>query len=108
MSKGKDVMFSPLPGSGGKAAGRRATAKDAWHAVVPVPEGEWPAPDHFKLGVPSARYAYHGPDGRLWGFVCRFDTADEEKEFRPLTFCRRGGGGVGGGAGGGKRDGEWR
>ena len=97
-------MFSPLPGSGGKAARRRATAKDAWHAVVPVPEDAPPPPDHYKLGAPSARYAYHGPDGCPWGYVCRFETADGGKDFLPLTFCRRGAAGAGAGA----ADGEWR
>lgn len=90
-------MFERL---GGAFKTRRKSKKQGgWSPIVPVPE-KAPAPpaSHYKFGEHSAEYSYYGPDGRLWGFVRRYDTGSGEKEFWPLTFCERAG----------TKDREWR
>ncbi len=37
-------------------------------------------------GIPTARWAYHGKDGALLGYVLRFDGPDGIKQ-GPLLFC---------------------
>lgn len=70
-----------------KKPGVRAPA--GWMAITPVPDtAPAPFPSHPKLGKPSQRWRYDDADGRLLGYVCRFETKDG-KEFRPLTYGRR-------------------
>ena len=79
---------SPQPG---KPAGSNVKAK--WLTVTPVP-ADAPAPPkaHPALGKPASRWEYTDADGKVLGFVFRFDT-DGGKEFRPLTLCRPASGG---------------
>lgn len=73
----------------------------AWRVIVPVPETAPAQPRaHPKRGRPSQSYDYHDADGRLLGYVWRFEANPPEfprKDFYPLTWCENGGG-----------KGEWR
>jgi hypothetical protein len=81
-------MFKPL--SGARKARRGRSKAAGWVPIIPVPEGVAPPPEtHFKHDKPTAVYAYRGPDGRLWGYISRFDLEDGNKEFWPRTFCRK-------------------
>ena len=86
-------MFAPI-GGGGRA--RPSTVKsDDWHVVLPVPEGTPAAPaKHFKRGKPSRTDTYRDAEGRLLGYVLRFDLKDGSKEFLPLTFWQNASGGA--------------
>lgn len=60
-----------------------------WTPVMPVPENAPPPPKaHPRRGRPSATHAYHAADGRVIGYVCRWEAKGEQrKEFSPLTWC---------------------
>ena len=56
----------------------------AWWQVVPES-----APDkitHWTNGEPARVWAYHTAEGRLLGYVCRFDKEDGSKDILPFTF----------------------
>ena len=56
--------------------------------MLPVPDDAPPRPaEHFMLGKPTATWRYTDASGGLLGYVDRFDTADGEKVFRPLTYA---------------------
>lgn len=90
-------MYAPLSedetGSTGAASRKRAPKVP----IVPVPADAPPmAFKHPKFGAPSRSWPYHAADGRLVGYVCRWDFADAEgkpaKEILPVTYCDLGGG----------------
>lgn len=87
--------FAPLPGRGrpsrsGAAGGKAA---DPWRVVYPVPDDAPPAPQqHYRHGKPVRVDTYRDFDGRLLGYVWRFDLAAGGKEFAPLTLCDNGAG----------------
>jgi putative DNA primase/helicase len=57
--------------------------------VLPVPPDAPPMPQtHFTLGWPSAQWCYRDADGSVLFHVLRFDKADGDKEFLPLTLWR--------------------
>lgn len=59
-----------------------------WQPIVPVPEGVAPPPvAHIKRGKPSHTWTYRDAEGRVLGYVCRFETSDGGKEVLPLTWC---------------------
>lgn len=69
---------------------------DAWRPILPVPLDAPPiTPAVLKQMVPwgytfTANWAYHDNNGRLLGYVLRFDSAygpTAEKQIKPLTFC---------------------
>jgi hypothetical protein len=74
-------------------AGTGKPKKDTkWTPIVPVPKDAPPPPArHPQLGPPNETYVYLAADGRVNGYVMRFDLPGG-KEFRPLTFCRHSGG----------------
>ena len=77
--------FAPIDGGGAPATAKRK----AWEIVLPVPaDAPSPPAGHFKLGKPAARWTYLDATGAVLGYVLRFDTADGEKQFRPLTLWR--------------------
>jgi putative DNA primase/helicase len=84
--------FTPL--AGGKQITKPQPAKSAqWVPLVPVPANAPEAPaTHLELGKPTAIWAYRDQTGRLLGHICRFDTPDSGKQFRPLTYCNSSGG----------------
>lgn len=89
-----DDPFAPIgESSPGKAVG--SNAKVRWLTVIPVPADAPAAPVvHPVLGKPTKRWEYTDADGKLIGFVFRFDPALDKKEFRPLTLCRPESGGA--------------
>ncbi len=68
----------------------------AWRVIVPVPATAPPLPKaHPKRGRPSMVHAYRDREGRLLGYVCRFEAKPPEwpkKDFYPLTWCENGSG----------------
>ncbi|MFT3673562.1 ATP-binding protein [Aestuariivirga sp.] len=69
---------------------RSKAKQDTWEVISPVPD-EAPAPpaEHYSRGKPSRSWQYLDATGKLLGFVWRFDTEEGEKEFLPLTYCRK-------------------
>jgi putative DNA primase/helicase len=64
------------------------TKQDTWGILSPVPDDAPPAPaKHYRHGKPARTETYRDGEGRLLGYVQRFDLADGGKEFAPLTFC---------------------
>lgn len=77
------------PRSGVVVPMKRAEKEKDWAAIIPVPGDAPAAPtSHFKLGEPSHIARYLDRDGARVGLIYRFDLADGEKEFRPLTYCQ--------------------
>ncbi|KZL21201.1 hypothetical protein PsAD2_00490 [Pseudovibrio axinellae] len=59
--------------------------------VMPVPsDAPEPPSFHGKLGVPSQCWTYRNAEGKVLGYVCRFDEAGEGKSYRPLCLFRVG------------------
>jgi hypothetical protein len=86
-----DDPFAPIDSTCKGTSEKAADAPVAWIAIIPVPDGAPAAfPAHPKLGKPSARWRYTDAAGALLGFACRFDLRNGEKQFRPLTYGRRG------------------
>jgi putative DNA primase/helicase len=65
----------------------------------PAPQPEWQQalPDsapssiqHWTKGNPSRVWAYHTHEGRLLGYVCRFENEDGSKDILPFTFQTNG------------------
>ena len=50
-----------------------------------------PPSEHHKLGKYAARWPYHDADGRLEGFICRFESEIGKKTFRPLRYGMKNG-----------------
>jgi putative DNA primase/helicase len=73
---------------------RKAADKEEWVFAGPAPDGT-PKPDfhHRRLGKPSHVYAYRDVEGRVLGYVCRFDRPEGGKEVLPLTPWRLAGNG---------------
>jgi putative DNA primase/helicase len=85
-------MFVPLRGSEPKeqAAGLE---REEWRAIIPVPDDARAAPHrHYRHGKPTRTETYHDGEGRLLGYVLRFDLKGGGKVFAPLTFCEGTGG----------------
>lgn len=68
-------------------AGTRAAPSNEVLVIVPVPETA-PAPmfEHGQHGTASQYWAYRDAEGRLLGYIARFDT-EKGKEILPLTYC---------------------
>jgi len=59
-----------------------------WKIIMPVRADAPPPPNRHKmLGTPTAIWTYTDADGRVIGYVHRYDGSGG-KEFRPLTFWR--------------------
>jgi hypothetical protein len=81
--------FAHIDGNVPGAKSTAANAKTKWVPIMPVPADAPPAPDkHPKLGKASARWCYTDAAGNTLGFVLRFDLGGDDKDFRPLTYCR--------------------
>jgi putative DNA primase/helicase len=57
-----------------------------WTTLVPTIEP--PIPQHPSLGMPDRMFKYYTADGKFWGYVFRFNTGKNKKEFRQYTYCR--------------------
>ena len=65
--------------------------------IVPVPEDAPPMQyRHPEHGAPSKVWPYHDSDGRLVGYVLRWDftnsDGEPDKDIRPVCYCDIGGG----------------
>ncbi len=81
-------MSDPFAPVGGSRAGKASSDAGEWEIIAPVPTGTRAAPkQHPKLGKPTAVWTYSDAEGRLLGYVHRFDGPDG-KEFRPLILWR--------------------
>lgn len=69
--------------------------KAALQIITPVP-ADAPAPcfHHPKHGAPSGIWHYDDADGRVLGYICRFDLPGKRKQFAPLTLWRDKNGGL--------------
>jgi putative DNA primase/helicase len=78
-----------------EAARQRVTADKDSDVVMPVPN-EAPPVDfrHARHGMPSKTWAYRDAEGRLLGYVCRFDVVGEDgkprKEICPRYYTSKG------------------
>ena len=86
---GKDAMFTPLSGA---RTPQRQRRQGEWQPQWPVPRDAPAPPDaHPTLGKPAVVHTYRTASGELGGYVCRFEAAGGDTEFRPLTFCEHSG-----------------
>lgn len=89
--------FAPLSPEEMSASARAAPKRGEKTPIVPVPADAPPL--SFKLpphGAPSRVWPYHDAEGRLVGYVCRWDFTDAEgspaKNVLPVTYCDLGNG----------------
>ncbi|QPC44036.1 hypothetical protein HW532_15855 [Kaustia mangrovi] len=67
-----------------KANGRRGK----WTPLAPVPETAGAAMDRHKAhGKAAMTWTYRDAEGRLLGYICRFDLPDGSKEIIPQSYC---------------------
>jgi putative DNA primase/helicase len=64
----------------------KAAKKPNWTPAEPTKYTPAPEIRHFKLGKPSATWAYHNAQGVAVSYVCRFDTP-QGKEIMPYTYA---------------------
>lgn len=69
--------------------------KEAWQPVIPVPPGEEksipPWESLFKGRIaraPDYSFQYRDAQGRLRGYILRWEFGPKDKIHRPFTFCR--------------------
>ena len=92
-------MFTPLTGEE-LVASLPADDRPNKVPIVPVPVGAPPMRfQHPVHGEPDGTWPYHDAQGRLVGYVCRWNLIDAEgkpdKDFLPVTFCDLGDGRTG-------------
>jgi hypothetical protein len=80
--------FSGLLASVKNGNGKDAADMDENECVMPVPEEAGDAP--IQRGE-TGRWPYWNRDGKLLGYVLRFDPPGKRKWYSPITFWRRGG-----------------
>jgi len=90
-----EAMFRPLDPE--KRVEAEPADKDTKTPIVPVPADAPPMRyRHQKLGSPSMQWPYHDAEGRLVGYVCRWDHLDAHgqpvKTILPITYCDLGNG----------------
>jgi hypothetical protein len=90
-------MFAPLSPAELAATPNAGASEGEKQPIVPVPEDAPPMRfRHPQHGAPTRAWPYHDVDGRLVGYVCRwdFETADgaRDKLILPVTFCDLGDG----------------
>lgn len=80
-------LFKPIDGARKKPPTTKKE-DDGWRPLLEIAEIAPPAPaEHFRKGLPSARWVYRDQSGRPIGEVWRFNFP-EGKEIVPLTYCR--------------------
>ena len=96
----RTAMFTPLTEeelAAGKDEAARAKDRPAKCPIVPVPD-DAPALSfqHPKHGAPSKAWPYHDAEGRILGYVARWDfttpEGTDDKGILPVTFCDLGNG----------------
>ncbi len=62
--------------------------KTTWMPILPVPDDAGPRPvSHLKRNKPSVVWTYLDENGKVNGYVYRFDTSDGGKVTLPVSFC---------------------
>lgn len=64
---------------------------EIWEPVVPVPDSYHPDIDDFQhstYGSPVKLWTYKTGDGKIAGWIARYDIGDGDKEIIPFTYCR--------------------
>jgi hypothetical protein len=84
------AMFAPL--SPEEAVKASPAPKQVKIPIVPVPDDATKQSfKHPKLGFPSKEWPYHDAEGRLVGYVLRWDLIGDDgtstKEVMPVTYC---------------------
>jgi len=71
----------------------RPKSEEELTAILPVPDDAKPPP----MGIPKPRFRweYRDAEGRLLGYVDRYDKPEGGKDIFPLTYCRSSSGSVG-------------
>ncbi len=60
-----------------------------WEPILPVPTDAPPPPvAQIKRGKPQRTWTYLDAEGRVLGYVARFEKSTGGKEILPLTWCR--------------------
>ncbi|MFG1312054.1 DUF927 domain-containing protein [Xanthobacter autotrophicus] len=95
-----NTMFAPLTPDEAPASEHAAAKGGGKTPILPVPADAPPMKfRHPKLGEPSRSWPYHDAEGRLVGYVCRWDFTTEAgapaKEVLPVTYCDLGNGKAG-------------
>lgn len=91
-------MFAPLSDAEKASAAKAKPGKSAEKTpIIPVPADAPPMKfRHPKHGEPSKAWPYHDAEGRLVGYVARWDftsaAGESDKEVLPVTFCDIGNG----------------
>jgi hypothetical protein len=67
--------------------------KASWEPICPVPAGVSPPKSfaHPSMGEPARRWEYRDSDGRLVGYVCRFEQVVDGKVKKtpmPMSWCQ--------------------
>lgn len=71
--------------------GARVRTDETWEPVVPVPDNAPPPPaTHPTFGTPTHIAEYRDSNGRLIGFVHRYEPPGERKQIIPLTLWSSG------------------
>jgi hypothetical protein len=82
-----DSMFDAIAPDTADPMGARP--EEEFRPMVPL-TGPKDEIHHFRLGKPSVTWPYYGKNGLLDGYVCRFETTNQDgtpgKEFRPYRY----------------------
>lgn len=86
---GEELRIGPASSPAPAQQPKGKDDKPKWIPITPVPEDapEPPRAHRFR-GIPQRRWEYRDREGRLLGFVCRFETTDGGKEILPLVWAR--------------------
>lgn len=84
------TMFERLPPANGERPRQPDIAADRWKIVQPAPADAPPVTFRHPefVGQPSLIWEYRDADGRRLGYVCRFELAHGNKDYRPYTLWR--------------------
>jgi hypothetical protein len=90
------TLFEPLSQEE-RAGADSAPPRPEVTPIIPVSDDAPPMRfRHRKLGEPTHSWAYHDAEGRLVGYICRWDFINEDgqpgKLVLPVTFCDLGAG----------------
>lgn len=86
----KNVAQQVSAGSDGSKSKPKSQPSGEW--VAPVPDdAPQPKRPSATMGQPGQVWTYRDREGRLLGYVCRFDKAEGGKDLRPRTLWLEGG-----------------
>lgn len=72
-----------------KVKPKKPREASVWLPIIPVPENAAPPHKaHEVRGMPERTWCYRDAEGRVLGFIYRFQTSDGGKEIIPHVYCR--------------------